>query len=329
MIPATVRVYGALSEAALRQGVTSELVVWLVASELKQSPSMNCVNRRSLAAALRECGISKSSGYTRQLLRQGNGVFWHLSKRSVFLIGADKVADALDVGPGGRWRQEIAIADLIGRANRRGVLFGAAVRNDKPIAQATLQELTGVSARSQRRYRSKSNFDTIRQDGDLTAVTANLVSHKQRLAWAQEHRHEGVYLAAGGHLRKRLPNLHQARGKRLTPGSRTNQIFSGRLLKSGQGFQTVPRIWFDTTEKWTGCKVPKLGVDPRRDVDLERHFYADQGLSVPVHLPYIGPKRGFNVAWIRADKDVQGRSRSLHKHCPGWVAVEGKVIVLS
>ena len=274
----SVAVHGGIAEAALRGQREAELILWLIASELKLSHGQNGVTRRRLIRTAVEWGIFRPS-YARQLLRQGDGVFWHLGDRTAFLIGHRALAMSLGAGPSGRYRQLITIEQLQGgRAERRGAIFGAAARNDRPISQDVLRRLTRVSERSQRRYRKAGYFETIRQDADLTSLFDQSASRSWIAAFAREHRSRGVYLF-GETVRKRLPNLHRAHGERIPGGQRSKDIFRGlQPLDNGQGSQS-PRVWFASRRSWRNSRAAKLGVE-----GAER---------------YVDPETGLNLAYVK------------------------------
>jgi len=273
----TVTVHGNIAEAALRDRRVAELILWLVAIELKLSPGANGITRRRLVRTAFEWGVFSRS-YARQLLRQGDHVFWHLGARTAFLIGNRAVAVSLAAGRSGRYRQRISIGELRGgRANRRGAIFGAAVRNDKPIGQSALHRLTGVSERSQRRYREAGCFKTIRQEADLTGLFDVDASWSWLAAWAVEHRSKGVYVE-GDRVMKRLPNLHCAHGERIPAGCRSKDIFRGiQALDHGKGSQS-PRVWFPSRPSWRKSRAAKLGVEAGQR--------------------YVDPETGLNLAYV-------------------------------
>ncbi len=276
----TVTVHGSIAEAALRSQREAELILWLVAIELKFSPGANGITRRRLVRTAFEWGIF-SRTYARQLLRQGENVFWHLADRTAFLIGNRGVAVSLAAGPGGRYRQRISIGELAGgRASRRGAILGAAIRNDRPISQSTLYWLTGVSARSQRRYREMGCFETIRQDADLTGLFDVDASRSWLAGWANEHRSKGVY-QPGEKVLKRVPNLHCARGERISGGQRSKHTFRGlQPLNNGEGCQS-PRVWFASRLSWRNSRGAKLGVEGG--------------------LRYVDPVMGLNLAYVAVE----------------------------
>ena len=280
--PSEIVVHGSIAEAALRERRESELIVWLCGNGLKTSPGGNGISRRRLVRFLVDIGLFSKS-YVRQLLKQGNGIFWHLGARSVFLIGACAVAERLGVSTRRGDRQVISLKDLHGgRAKRRGVILGAALRNDLPISQAAICRLAGVSDRSQRRYRANGCFLTKRQDADLTAIFGP-ASRGFLACWANGNARKGVYMG-GAEVRRRLPNLHKAIGERIPAGARSKHIFRGlQPLEDGKGCQSL-RVWFASHSDWWRCATAKLGTEAgERYVDSESglncaYLYAGDGI---------------------------------------------------
>ena len=274
----TVTVHGNIAEAALRGRREAELILYLIAVELKTSSGANGIMRRRLVRTAFEWGIFSRS-YARQLLRQGNHGFWRLGARTAFLIGDRGVAALLGAGSNGRYRQRISIRDLVrGPSKRRGMIFSAAIPNDRPVSQIVLCRLTRVSIRSQHRYREMGCFKTTRQDADLTSLFDVDASWSWLAASAEEHRSKGVYIA-GDKVMKRLPNLHCAHGERIPGGQRAKDIFRGlQPLDTGQGCQSL-RVWFPSRPSWRKSRAAKLGVE---------------GGEV-----YVDPETGLNLAYVQ------------------------------
>ena len=270
---------GNLAAAALRKRLDSELLLWLVAIELKASPGANGISRRRLVRTAFEWGLFSRS-YARQLLTQGDEVFWHLGAHTAFLIGTAGVAALLGANRYPQHRQIIALDGLRGGiAKRRGALFGAVAPDDRPMSQITLRMLTGISERSQRRYRSAGSFESVCQIADLTVLLPEDWLRPSLEYWARANRAKGIY-ASGGTILKRLPNLHVPAGERIPPGDRSKHLFRElQALNDGEGTQS-PRVWFDSHSDWRRCSAPKLGVQS-----------GDR---------YVDPERGLNVAYVQS-----------------------------
>lgn len=281
-IPDQVEFIGAFAEAALREGRESELLVWVCARALlRSSGGSHVIPRRELVNAINEAGLFAKPG-VRDLLLQGNGVFWRLGRRQVFLIGLANVAHALKIGTSGRWSQSVRVVDLKGHAILRGALLGVAVRDDKPIRQAAVRGGTQVSERSQRRYRRAGYLATRRQDGDLTQVAVRLTSHALRSRWAAQRAGAGFYMA-GLAIRKRLPNLHCPLGERAHLPRHIRRMLRGQPSVYGVGDRDRPRVFFDNPGQWMRAHGPKLSVK-------EGERFIDGDTTV-------------NVAWVRVRPD--------------------------
>lgn len=92
----------------------------------------------------------------RQLFKQGEGVFWQRdSKDRLWLKGAHKIAYALDCERLTGFPIRLPISSLLGGIQAvRGSFYAAfhSGRSSSPISRQTLEELTGVSERTQRSY---------------------------------------------------------------------------------------------------------------------------------------------------------------------------------
>lgn len=257
-----VLVHQGLAEAALRANRTSELVLWLLARSLQQTPGANAIPRRALVRAAVEEGLFSES-YARELLRSGRGTFWHLGERTAFLIGMRSVARKLGARHGGP-QEAVPLRDLVGRAGRRGRLLSVALQHDRPESQARIRQRTGVSERSQRRYLRLGCFGVRRQTGDLSSLPGWLLL-------ARDFAHLGVF-RMGGRVLKRLSNVYVPRGERLPAGRRAKRIFGGlQPLHVGPGCQSPPKVWFQSAAEWRRYRRPKLGTSEGERFVNEAH----------------------------------------------------------
>jgi hypothetical protein len=92
----------------------------------------------------------------RQLLKQGEGIFWQRDhKDRLWIKGAHKIAYALDCGRLIGFPIRLPISSLLGGIQAvRGSFYAAfhSGRTSNPISRQTLQELSGVPERTQRSY---------------------------------------------------------------------------------------------------------------------------------------------------------------------------------
>ncbi|MBX3061248.1 MAG: hypothetical protein KF770_32735 [Anaerolineae bacterium] len=162
---ATVCLQPSLAMALLRTGQTSCGRLWLLLRHLDgagcgclplTAVQMTLTGRES---PLRLCGPRR----LRQLLQQGNGLFWQRDRERLWLAGAVKVAARLGVGrltgrpvalPLAVLRQPIGLvrAHLYAsfHSSRNGC--GRGEETGQPISRAALTAVSGVSRRSQHAY---------------------------------------------------------------------------------------------------------------------------------------------------------------------------------
>jgi hypothetical protein len=269
-------VYGNLAAAALRTKTESEYVIYAIARAMLQNPGSCSVADADLIGALGELGVYRSRPYIQQLLERGHGVFWHRGAGRVWLKSARKVALALDAARSNAHRHGIIISELGSRAGRRGELLAAFLPTGKPITQRAIQTETGVTDRTQRRYRRRGHFGAIRNVADLTAAAVASTPALRRL-WAQQERHHGVYTQGPeAQLKKRLPNSYSVQAPRISRGRRSRDMFAAQALYAvAEGSRTALRVFFDTAPQWVRCRTLKLGTEGG-----EEHGY-------PFNLAYL------------------------------------------
>ena len=251
-------VYGSLCEAALRTKYVPHLVIYHVALTMKRSPGDCGVIKLLLIDDVVALGLFRSKAHVRKLLEEAHGVLWSIGGDRVWLHGVERIASALGARGANLHRQLVSTDALRSSGARRAALLSATLPVDRPIQQRTIRQLTGVSERTQRRYRASGAFSAKRQDADVTTASG-ASSGWMRPIWAREFSEHGVYLK-GPRLMKRLPNIHMPKGERVRRGRRSKQMFAARPLNVlAEGTWTVPRVYFERTSKWRMCRRLKLG----------------------------------------------------------------------
>ena len=164
---ATVKLYPDIALGMLRTGGTAVGRVWLLCHHLD---AQRCGKLR--IELLKEQLSTKSSPLylcgkrqLRNLLRDGEGVYWTRDRESVWLRSTAKVALSLGVGRLTGWPVALPVAALLGgvgdfRAHLYAAFHsgrGKAAPSDKPrpIARVTLTALSGVGQSSQRAYEAR------------------------------------------------------------------------------------------------------------------------------------------------------------------------------
>jgi hypothetical protein len=272
----TVVVYGNLAAAALRTKTESEYVIYAIARAMLQNPGSCSVAEANLIVALGELGVYRSRPHIQQLLERGHGVFWHRCARRVWLRVRGRLHSPSMQRGANAHRHGVMISKLGSRAGRRGELLAAWLPTGKPITQRAIQTQTGVTDRTQRRYRHRGHFGAMRNVADLTAAAVASTPALRRL-WAQQERHHGVYTQGPeAQLKKRLPNSYSVQAPRISRGRRSRDMFAAQALYAvAEGSRTALRVFFDTAPQWVRCRTLKLGTEGG-----EEHGY-------PFNLAYL------------------------------------------
>jgi hypothetical protein len=208
-------------------------------------------------------GVFSSAAHVRKLLERGNGIYWFLGNQKLWLRSPQRIAQELGAGRANSHRHTIKIERLRTRAMRRGALFAATLPVGTPIRQLALRQRTGVSERTQRRYRRANHFSVKRQDAALGTAFASTASPDQRRALAYLERAHGVYVSGpDARVMKRIPNAHFPLGERIRRGRRSRTMFATQPLQAlADGDRAVLRTFFDGPTQWMRCRSLKLGTE--------------------------------------------------------------------
>ncbi|MEX2245102.1 MAG: hypothetical protein WEC75_00270 [Dehalococcoidia bacterium] len=250
--------YGNLCRAAIQGGSVPELTLYHLAQSVRPSPGAHGIEQRVLMDEALRLGLFRSRRHLGVLLKAGHRRLWTLKAGRLWLYGVARIGEGLDAPATNAHRQTVGTSQLKTHSARRAAMLGVAIPGPDPISQRALRAMTGVSERSQRRYRARGAFTAVRQDADLTE-TVGIATDEGRRWWAYDHRGSGVYVARD-RLKKRIPNSHQPRGARIPRGRRSREMFAARPRSMiADGTLTVPRVFFDSTRCWMRCRRLKLG----------------------------------------------------------------------
>lgn len=181
----------------------------------------------------------------RNLLRQGDGLFWQIAQNRLWLRATAKVAHGLGLSHLTGKPVALPIQHLLGRIGAvRAYLYAAfhSGRPARPIARATLTRLSGVSQSAQRQYearcgvRSQAMFALGRRDDalereatawrrgrSLFKLTDTAGRHGPRqaayLAWRLPNSYRGIHTSLTTHSRRRLNRRLAGLEKHGTPGN--------------------------------------------------------------------------------------------------------------
>ncbi len=148
----------------------------------------------------------------RNLLADGKGIFWERDKTHLWLKSQIKVAHALGIGRFHRDAIKLDIRHLLGSIVQVRAHFYAAVHAGRtsPISRATLEEISGVCAESQRKYERQT---AIRPKAQF----AILFDDKKGIFWKHRNAavefvdHKGRFGKAGQKIiLRQLPNCYES-----------------------------------------------------------------------------------------------------------------------
>ena len=187
-----VKIYPDIALAMLRQEQTAAGRLWLLLRHLDVNGRgvLRVVNLRETLTKSKTrhhlCGWRQ----LRNLLRQGEGVYWQRDKERVWLRSADRVAAALGVEKLNGRPVAIPVKHLLGTIGEaRAYLYASfhagrqpvssRTQRQKPIARDTLTTLTGLTAECQRGYERRVGV----------RVSQNYVIGERASRSGQEERH--------------------------------------------------------------------------------------------------------------------------------------------
>lgn len=175
--------HGDIALAALRSGDSCHYQLWLALRLLDATGSGHVALSAAKDALTEESSDSfmYQAPRLKQLLAEGNGRFWQLTDERLWLRSTVRVAHVLGVERlNGRFFS-IAKDDVTGRtAVFRAHCYAAWLSNHtNPMSQATIERLTGLTPRTQRRYCQLANIE-VQQN-----ITIGPAAHadRQEIAW--------------------------------------------------------------------------------------------------------------------------------------------------
>lgn len=231
----SVKLYPDLALGMLRTGETAVGRLWLLLRHLDQ-PGCGKVRvdlviqqLTTKTSPLHLCGKRQ----LRNLLRAGDGIYWTRDRQYVWLRSTAKVAHALGVEQLTGWPVALPLAVLLGGiGDFRAHLYAAfhsgraketdAPNATRPIARATLVNLTGVGRSSQRTYEMRLNLRV--QANFAVGETVNRLKQEER-AWQHGRAAFQLIDSLGKqgrpgqtYLAWQLPNSYAGQHRRLPKG---------------------------------------------------------------------------------------------------------------
>ena len=261
----SVKIYPDIAAGMLRQEQAAAGRLWLLLRHLDADGRgvLRVVNLKEVLttarAPLRLCGWRQ----LRNLLRQGDGIFWQRDKDSVWLRSAGRVAASLGVSRLNGHPVAVPVKHLLGSVGEARAYLYASFHagrqstterrsGQKPIARETLTALTGLTAESQRGYERRVGVSVSRNYvvGEGTAP-----SSKEERLWQQGGGafefvdHQGGQGRAGNkYIAWQLPNSYTVSLAYRPKGrqKRINRMLSDLFMKgmTGNTQRTIEKRYF-------------------------------------------------------------------------------------
>lgn len=283
----TIKIYPSIALGMLRAEQTAVGRIWLLARHFDSTGSgkIRVAELRRLIATpsspQRVCGWRQ----LRNLLREGEGLFWQRDPTHLWLFSAAKVAHGLGVTRLTGRPVAVPVAAVLGgigelRAHLYASFHSGRVHPDRdgvetmPIARETLTAVTGIGRTSQRKYEAETGIQ-VQQNYAIGAVASK--EAKEAAAWQHG---AGVFTIKekGGkaYLAWQLPNTYGS-SHQQRPLGRQKRI--NRTLKD-LVTQGMPGNVDDTSESVvTKCYYAngKLAADARDRVEGDLYWHHKKG----------------------------------------------------
>lgn len=284
-LPDFVKLYPDIGLGMLRQSLAAPGRIWLLLRLIDTRGAgwvfteTARVQLTGKQAVLRVCGWRQM----RNLLRQGEGIFWHRDKKRIWLHSLAKTARALGVSRLTGKPVKIPVSVLTGTiGDTRAHLYAAFhsgrmqdTEKTRPISRRALTVLSGVGATSQRHYEEKTKVRT--RANYAAGDVADAENGKER-AWQVGRALFKLRDVNGRHGKTgrvywawRLPNSYAGPHQKASKGRqrRVNRELRDLVMQGmpGNGGETVAchvkpkRRYFDN-----GCQAAK--VWNRKPADL-------------------------------------------------------------
>jgi hypothetical protein len=286
----TVIVHPTILLTILKQDLEAPARVWLLLRAI-DAEGRGCLSveeaRRRLAekdSPLHICGWRR----LRQLLREGEGVFWHRDDRDrLWLHGAHKIAYKLDCDRLQGFPIELPIQALLGGIQAVRAAFYATFhggRDSKPISRETLRAVSGIAERTQRVY---DRLAPVERRHNIAIGERYSQDRIQERAWEKGRAvfhfvdTRGLQGRAGrGYIAWHLPNSYQTAYQRCSRGSRKrlNRKLADLVQQGipGNDDRAVERLFFPNG----ALAAKRYNRDPEDDAYWPQDQMAQAGTGV-------------------------------------------------
>lgn len=208
-LPSSFKVFPDIASKILKNNLTAPARVWLILKYIDANRGgSGCLILNDIQAILtdtaspwRICG----SRQMRNLITQGDGVFWSRDDDRLWLRAVAKVARSLQINRLTGYPVSVPTSVVLGsvadlRAHMYAVFHTGRRRSDMPIARDTITEITGVDKRTQRSYEKRTRMG-VRENFCIGECVTSSTAEDQ--AWQQKGK--GCFVLSDVHGEHGLP----------------------------------------------------------------------------------------------------------------------------
>lgn len=260
----SVTMYSSLIAGMMKNGKAAAGRVWMILHGNYNAPvdQPGWASAETVKVCLRH-HFGFSNRRIRQLLREGEGLFWTFDAKGqgrYWIAGVEKLMPALEMERLQDHRVVIPIADIVGKIKRaKAALFSVvhAGRGEAPISREVQRQITGISERTQREY--------IAENPDLITSRKEIAIGKQIRSSADIHEnafnngnaafvftdHQGHIGRCGAeYAARQLPSSHHTQYAKAAKGRKrkiNKRLKSDHVKKAarGNGWKRVEQTFFD------------------------------------------------------------------------------------
>jgi hypothetical protein len=255
---------------------------WLSVEQIRQQ-----LSRKD--GAYRICGWRR----LRQLLRQGEGFFWHRDGQDrLWISGVHKIAHELNLDRLQGFPVDLPVQTLLGGIQAVRAAFYAAFhggRDSRPISRETLGDLTGIPERTQLEYDRAAGIERRRNYAVGESYTVEI---NQERAWRHGRAvfrfvdKRGRQGRAGGeYVAWNLPNSYRSGHQRRSRGGRKriNRKLADLLKRgiAGNDERVVEKLFFPNG----ALAVRRYNRDPECDAYWQREQTTRSGKRIWCVIP--------------------------------------------
>lgn len=260
----SIKLYPDIALGMLRQGKSSAGRIWLLLRYLDKDGRGWVTVAEARQRLTRKGSDLRAVGWRqlRNLLHEGEGLYWHRDKERIWLLGAAWVANGLDVMRLTGQPVAVPVTGLVqGMMTTNAHLyasFHSGRKSGNPINRETLEKITGIPARMQRMYEAITGTGKQR---NIAIGERHTAVNVETRAWTQggaifdfidHHGRQGP--AKRHYIAWHLPNSYTGCHDKLPKGRQRKinkriDLVNKRARGNGAGVGRIKHVFYDGAVK--------------------------------------------------------------------------------